>query len=225
MATKPETHNNKTRKNIFDKQPIEGAVNPNSKKLSSINEVEESLDLTSDNVLHFTFSANNSSEVSQCLSFSDKNPSSAEKRTQKPIFDAFITINKNIFDKAKKTSLLAELQTNGIKISNNKFSSIDKSKDIQDLVNTLRINQGKNQIATYEKKDPESVQIKIEDQRVKKKIFEINEEKPKTTIKPYQRVKKKIFEEKPETTIEPSFFSTISNFLTKLDPFSCCRGK
>ena len=49
-------------------------------------------------------------------------------------------------------------------------------------------------------------------------------------VKPeYQRTAKKIFDkikvkEKPETTIEPSFFSKMCDFFASLDPFSSCRG-
>ena len=110
--------------------------------------------------------------------------------------NSFLAVVAGMNDDSEKQLLLAELQKNGIEFSNNKFSSIDKETDIQDLINILRINKGENQPV-------------IEEHRIKPKIFD--------------QTKNKI-ESIPENKIQPSFFSRICDFFASLDPFSCCRG-
>ena len=110
--------------------------------------------------------------------------------------NSFLAVVAGMKGGNEKQLLLAELQKNGIEFSNNKFSSIDKETDIQDLINILRINKGENQPA-------------IEEHRIKPKIFDQTNNK---------------IESIPKNKIQPSFFSRICDFFASLDPFSCCRG-
>ena len=108
-------------------------------------------------------------------------------------------------DGREKTSLLAELEKNGIKFSDNKFSSTDENKNMQDLVNALRINRNEVQLALY-------------------KAVHLNtrETLPETTIQPSHFLS--ISENPPETTIQPSCFSSVYDFYKNFNLFSCCGG-
>ena len=108
-------------------------------------------------------------------------------------------------DGREKTSLLAELEKNGIKFSDNKFSSTDENKNMQDLVNALRINRNEVQLALY-----------------KAVHLNIPETPSEITIHPSHPLN--IPEKPPETTIHPKCHSSVYDFYKNFNLFSCCGG-
>ena len=132
--------------------------------------------------------------------------------------NSFLAVVAGMNDGSEKQLLLTQLETNGIKLVNNKFSSIDKKTDIQDLVGILRINKDENRIAIH---DGNNKKYKSNQIKTTENLLEVKPEYQRTTKKIFDEIKVK---EKPKTTIEPSFFSKICDFFASLDPFSRCRG-
>ena len=119
--------------------------------------------------------------------------------------NSFLAVVAGMNDGREKTSLLAELEKNGIKFSDNKFSSTDENKNMQDLVNALRINRNEVQLALY-------------------KAVHLNtrETLPETTIQTSHPLN--ISENPPETTIHPKCHSSVYDFYKNFNLFSCCGG-
>jgi hypothetical protein len=120
--------------------------------------------------------------------------------------NSFLAVVAGMNDGSEKQLLLAKLKEKGIKFSDNKFSSINKETDIQDLINILRINQGENQVVPY---NPNVANKTEQKTRKKPEIFDQTNNK---------------IESIPKNEIQPSFFSRICDFFASLDPFSSCRG-
>ena len=130
--------------------------------------------------------------------------------------NSFLAVVAGMNDGSEKKSLLAELEKNGIKFSDNKFSNTDENKNMQDLVNALRINRNEVQPAYYD---------------VTHNEVDIPENPPETTIQPsffahYDATHNKVNipENPPETTIHPKCHSSVHDFYKNFNFFSRCEG-
>jgi hypothetical protein len=133
--------------------------------------------------------------------------------------NSFLAVVAGMNGGSEKQLLLAELQKNGIKFSDNKFSSINEGAEIQGLIDTLRINQDENQIVIAE---TNNVAVSSNNENKTEQIK--TREKPKIFDPIKNGEIEKVTKSIPKHEIQPTFFSRIYDFFANLDSFSCCRG-